>query len=182
MSTVRSPVPAEAQPLASPRLRTLPARPTVLTRLRVAIHRDALDTALAAGADPSRQLELAIRAAQLERPRHRRALAKTLRRCVVESRAPLPPVRATPVVIARKQIREQADDVLALAARLDRAEPAQVKGIAIAQRLVTDALESPLYKASDAGSIARLTREAAVSMDDPAAVLSGGSRLPRRAA
>jgi hypothetical protein len=71
-------------------------------------------------------------------------------------------------VIARKQILAHADDVLALADRLDSPQPAHATGIAIAQRLITDALESPLYVTSEPDALSRVSRRAVAEMDDPA--------------
>lgn len=151
----------------------------ILVRVRAAVDRDSLDTALAWGANPTSRPELAIRAAQLVRPRHRRAVARTLRGVVAEASGPPPPVRATAVLICRKQIRATAADLLALADRVDSPRLAYATGIAIAQRLITDALASPLYVASDAGSLARLAEQAVASMDDPTEHLLGDLRPPR---
>jgi hypothetical protein len=84
------------------------------------------------------------------------------------------------VVIRRNQIRAEAADLLALAGRLDSPRLAYASGIAIAQRLITDVLESPLYVASDPGSLADLAQQAAAAMDNPTVHLSGGLRSPRR--
>jgi len=75
------------------------------------------------------------------------------------------------VVIRRHQIRAQADDLLALAGRLDSSRLAYATGIAIAQRLITDVLESPQYVACDAGRLGHCAQQAVASMDDPTAQL-----------
>ena len=160
--------------LAASLTRSADGRSAVLMRLRVLASRDALDTALAQGADPASRPELAIRATQLVRPRHRPALARTFRGFVAEASRPSAPARSTAVVICRNQIRAQADDLLALAGRLDDPRLAYATGIAIAQRLITDVLESPLYVACDAGRLGHLVLQAAASMDDPEVHLSGG--------
>lgn len=170
MSTVSKPAYGAAAPLAPSRPRRGHPRSATVTRLRVATHRNALDAALAGGSERTRQPELAMRAAQLERPRHRRALARTLRAFVDEASGPRPPARATAVVISRAEIRAQADSVLALAARLDSAQPAGAAGIAIAQRLVTDALASPLYVSRNPMLLTALVDAAIAKMDaDPTA-------------
>jgi hypothetical protein len=145
----------------------------ILVRLRVVAARDGLDTALAQGADPCLERELAIRAAQLVRPRHRRALARAFRGVVAEASRP-PSVRSTAAVICRHQIRAHAADLLALAGRLDNPRLAYATGIAIAQRLITDVLESPLYVECDAGKLGHLIQQAIASMDDPTVHLPGG--------
>jgi hypothetical protein len=152
----------------------------ILARLRVVVARDALDTALARGADPASRLELAIRAAQLVRPRHRRALAGALRGFVAEASGQPPPVRSTAVRICRNQIRANAADLLALADRLVSPRLAYATGIAIAQRLITDVPESPLYVACDAARLAHVTQQALAGMDDPEVHLERGFSSARR--
>jgi hypothetical protein len=173
MSTLRRPAYGEAGVLRPGRPRRRYPRSAAVVRLRVAVSRDALDTALARGADRTHRPDLAMRAAQLQRRRHRRALARTLRHVVAEARGPRSPVRATAVIIARAQVADHGDDVLALAERLDSPQPAQAAGIAIAQRLVTDALRSPLYVISEPDTLKRLTRQAVANMDDPAGQVLG---------
>lgn len=148
---------------------TVPVRPSASLRLKVAIRRNALDAALAQGADINARPELALRAAQLQRPRHRRTLARTLRRVVAEACGPRPPVRATAVIIARSQIRAQRDDLLALADRLESRQPTRAAGVAIVQRLITDAIRSPLYVESDPRTLQELARNAGLRMDAVAA-------------
>ena len=167
MSTLRSP--ALGNTAATPvGPRRQGALSTTLLRLRVATHHDLLDSLLARGADPTGQRALAMRAAQLGSRRHRRTLARTLRRTVEEAGASRPPARATVVVIARAQIRAAAGDVLALADRLDSAQPARPAGVVIAQRLLTDALDSPLYVQAERGALGRWSRLAVATMDAPA--------------
>lgn len=144
-------------------------RPSTSLRLKVAIGRDALDAALAQGADINARPELALRAAQLQHLRHRRTLARTLRRVVAEACGPRPPVRATAVIIARPQIRAQRDDLLALADRLESPQPTRAVGVAIVQRLITDAIRSPLYVESDPRTLQGLARDAGLKMDAAAA-------------
>jgi len=138
-----------------------------ILRLRVGVLHDSLDSALARGADPASRPALAVRATQLERPRHRRTLARTLRRVVNEATGPRPAARATAVVIARKQILAHADDVLQLAVRLDCPFPADPAGIAIAQLLVTDAVASPLYVGAGRSALDHVCRQAVLQMGDP---------------
>ena len=138
-----------------------------ILRLRVAARHDLLDSALARGEDPASRPALAVRATQLERPRHRRALARTLRRVVDEATGPRPVARPIAVVIARNQILAHANDVLELAVRLDCPHPAHPTGIAIAQRLVTDADESPLYVEEERSALTHVCRQAVMQMGDP---------------
>jgi hypothetical protein len=146
----------------------------IFLRIRVVVACDALDTALAQGADPARRPELAIRAAQLVRPGIAVRLPGHFRGVVAEASRPPIPIRSTAVVICRHQIRAQADDLLALADRLDSPRLAYATGIAIAQRLITDAVASPLHVARDAGTLGHLAQRAVAGMDDPTVHLSGG--------
>jgi hypothetical protein len=173
VSTLSGPAYGEAGARAPSRFPTRHPRAATLVRLRVAAGRDVLDTMLAHGANRASLPELALRAAQLERPRHRRALARTLRRVVVEATGSRPPARATAVTIARRQILAQRDGVLALAERLDSPQPAHAAGIAIAQRLVTDALRSPLYVETQSETLGPLARQAVANMDAAARHPSG---------
>ena len=170
MSTVPKPAYGGTAPLAPSRRRAGHLRSATVTRLRAATHRNALDAALAGGSERTRRPELAMRAAQLERPRHRRSLARTLRGFVDEATGPRPPARATAIVISREEIRAQADSLLALAARLDSQQPARAPGVAIAQRLVTDAIASPLYVAGDPKLLGALAHAAIAKMDGDEAV------------
>jgi hypothetical protein len=166
VSTLSSTADRHARTLAPRR----PGKPSALfavLRLRVAVRRDSLDSALARGADPASRPQLAMRAAQLERPRHRRTLARTLRRVVDEATGPRPAARATADVIARKQILAHANDVLELAVRLDCPHPAHPMGIAIARQLVTRADESPLYLEAERSALTDACRQAVIQMGDP---------------
>ena len=167
MSTLTSPVYSDAYTLTRHRPRKRSALSVTLLRLRVGVHHDSLDDALARGADPASQPQLVMRAAQLERPRHRRTLARTLRRVVDEATGPRAAARPTAVVIARKQVLAHANDVLELAVRLDCPHPAHPTGIAIAQQLVTDAIESPLYVEGERFALNHACRRAVMQMGDP---------------
>jgi len=154
--------PLIAYPTTSPAMRRRPrALRRLAVRLRVATHHETLDVELALGADPRGRRDLALRADQLERMRHRRSLARTLRRIVAEAACPPSVARAHPVPIHRSQVRTDAADLIALADRLVFPQPASsVAGIAIAQRLVTDGLTSPLYNACEPHTLRRLARHA----------------------
>jgi hypothetical protein len=116
-----------------------------VVRLHVATGHDALDAQLAAGASRLSRPELALRAAQLERPQQRRALARTLRLVVSEARGARPPLCASPVVVAPEGVRAHARELLALADRLEAPGPARARGVAIVRQLITDVQSSPLY-------------------------------------
>ncbi len=126
--------------------------------VRTAIGREALDTALVQGADRASRPELALRAAQLERPEHRRALSGAVRRLVSQDCG-----------------RNSRGELLALADRLDSPKPAAAAGIAIAGRLVGNVLPSRLCAESDPRMVAELVRSALVTMDDERAGRGLGS-------
>jgi hypothetical protein len=167
VSSLASPAYRDARTLAPRRPRKRGVLSATVLRLRVAVRHDALDSALARGADPDGRPQLAMRAAQLERPRHRRTLARTLRRAVDDATGPRPAARTTAVVIARKQILAHANDVLELAVRLDCPHPAHPTGLAIARQLVTDAVESPLYVEHERSALTAVCRQAVMQMGDP---------------
>jgi hypothetical protein len=65
----------------------------------------------------------------------------------------------------RGQIRAGADDLLAAAERIASREPTDASGIALAQWLITNVFESPLYVESDDEAVSRLSRRAIARMD-----------------
>lgn len=144
----------------------------VLTHVRVALNRAALEAQLAAGLNPRRTPELSLRATQLAARRRRRALARTLRGIVAEACEPRPPARAVAVIIARDQVRSAADDLLALAARLDSPRPAHACGIAAVRLLITDGTSSPFYVDTAPGVVERRARAALADMDRPIPVVA----------
>jgi hypothetical protein len=136
-------------------------------RLRVAMHRASLDAQLAGGADPLDRPELALRAVQLQSRHERQTLAQMLRRIVAEAGGPLRPIQTTPVILARRAIRSEQDELLALAQRLESSGGAHVQGIALAHVLVSDVSLSPIYLQSERGRIGELARQAIACMDGP---------------
>lgn len=126
--------------------------------VRTAIGREALDMALVQGADRASRPDLALRAAQLERPSHRRALSGAARRLVSQDAG-----------------RGSRDELLALADRLDSPKPASAAGIAIAGRLVGDVVPSRLCAKSDPRMVGQLVQSAVATMDDEQAALGLGS-------
>jgi hypothetical protein len=132
------------------------ARPdSVKLRLRVAIKRDALTRALAAGADPTSSPERALRARQLTSDRRRRQMIRTLRSTVAEARQPAM-TRARVSIINRRAVLEAEDAIQAMVARLRSPDPIAVKGMAMAERILTDGVSSPLYNPAEPGTLRRL--------------------------
>jgi hypothetical protein len=118
-------------------------------RLRALWSGPSLDAMLAAGADPASDRALALRAAHLRSPRHRRRLAGTLEQLVRASEADRRAGASAALPIAREGISEARDSVLALARVLRGAEGVEPRGVALAQQLLGDA-RSVLY--TDAAS------------------------------
>jgi hypothetical protein len=120
----------------------------VLTvRIRTHLRRRQLDEQLANGADLNASPERSLRAAQLTSPTVRLKLANALVEAVGDARMGyLGPLRAG---LRRRDaaIRESAEDLLALAARLRDGEPIDVRGAAMASRLLRDR-SSPFHRGS----------------------------------
>jgi hypothetical protein len=122
-----------------PAFKTVPPRdltPGLGVRTKTRLQRNQLDGKLAHGADSRTSPELSLRAAQLHSHRGRARLANALVEAVGESR------QGDPVTIRprphRAEVRANADELLALAARLRDDLPVDVRGAAMAARLVSD--------------------------------------------
>ena len=128
-----------------PEFRPVPARtrPSLAVRIRTRWKRDRLDKELSRGADPATSDELRLRAAQLRSPAVRARLANALVEELGDAR------RSEPMTLTarpqRTEVRDHADDLLALAERLRGDEPVHVRGVAMIARLVNDGA-SPLHR------------------------------------
>jgi hypothetical protein len=124
--------------------------PTRGLRLRTRWRRNRLDRELASGADPASSPELSLRAAQLQS----QAVRSRLANAIVEmlGRAHGPNLGRFTVAGERQnaEIREYADNLRALVARLRDDRPIDIQGAAMTARLVNDR-SSPLYRAGDQG-------------------------------
>jgi hypothetical protein len=146
------------------------ARRPLTLRLRTWWRRDRLDEELADGADPASTPELALRSTQLESRAVRARLANSIVELLGEAHGPNlgPFTRAGERQQA--EIREYADNLRALVARLRSDRPVDVQGAAMVARLVNDRT-SPLYGegAESLGSAvlsARLALDRSGSVDD----------------
>lgn len=116
-------------------------------RIRARLRRRTLDDELARGADPSASPERSLRAEQLRSPGERLKLANTLVEAVGGARVNhLGPFRAK-LRERDAAVRGSAEEVLALARRLRDGEPIDVRGAAMASRLLHDG-SSPFHGAS----------------------------------
>jgi hypothetical protein len=162
----------------SPRPSPWPApvaeRPSLRLRLRVALERDALDRALAGGAQATASSELAFRAARLMRERNCRGLARCLRLTVWEAEAGVSASRVTPRPVRRAEVLSARDALLSLAERLESAPPESPEGVAITERLLND-LRSPVFAWAEPGTVRRLAHLAVAAMDPPLPRQDGGA-------
>jgi hypothetical protein len=140
-----------------------PASASLTLRMRVAAGRGRLTRELAEGADPASSAELALRAAQLTSQRRSEELVRTLDRAIREAHTPHPP--APVVVISRRAVLGAEDAIEAMIARLGYAEPVQAQGMAIAEQMITDGVESPLYSSDDPGALRRRVLVALEALD-----------------
>jgi hypothetical protein len=141
--------------------------PTLTLRMRTRWRRDRLDDELASGADPASSPELSLRAAQLKSREVRLRLANA----IVEKlgRAHEPNLgRFTPAGYRQHaEVREYADNLRALVARLRDDRPIDLQGAAMTARLVNDRT-SPLHRhGSDSLGSAVLSARLALDRSAP---------------
>jgi hypothetical protein len=120
-------------------------------RIRVRWSHWSLDASLVLGIDPASDPALAVRAAQLRSPRHRRRLAAWVERLAREPDAPVGGISAA-VPIAHAQVAEARDSLLYLADLLRHADEVRARGIAMVERLLSDA-SSVIYMDSARGAL-----------------------------
>ena len=133
-------------------------------RLRATFRRSELTRVLAEGADPAASPELALRAGQLTSARNRRMLARALRRTIDEAHRP-PLARSRAVIIRRGAVLEAEDAIRTMIARLASPHPVQAQGMAMAERIITNADGSPLYNPAERGALQREITVATAAME-----------------
>jgi hypothetical protein len=158
--------PGAATDRRNARLGSAGERPPLGLRWRVALRRDALDRALAGGAEPTASAELALRAARLVRARNCRGLARAVRLAVWEAEAGVSALRVSARPVRRGEVLSAREALVSLAEQLESARPHSPEGVAIAQRLFTE-LRSPLFEWAEPGTVRRLARLAVAAMDPP---------------
>jgi hypothetical protein len=136
---------------------------SLLVRARVGTQRGELTRALAEGADPGSRPELALCAARLTGKRSRRTLARTLRWTIAEAHQPAI-TRARVVIIRRGEVLNAELAITAMIERLESSEPVCPEGMAIAERLLTNADDSPLYNPAGPGMLRRRVLAATAAM------------------
>jgi hypothetical protein len=130
-----------------------PSRRALGKRLRTWWERDELDDQLAHGFDIEATPELRLRAAQLVSCTGRVELANAVETVVREDRG------------RRAAIRASADDLLALAQRLQDERPIGVRGAAMTRRLLTDHATSSLYRPDVESPLQKAVRSARLALD-----------------
>jgi hypothetical protein len=106
--------------------------PTLGVRLRTRWRRNRLDDELASGADPASSAELTLRAGELQSQAVRSRLANAI-------------MEMLDGAYGHAEIREYADNLMALVGRLRDEGPIDIQGTAITARLVNDRT-SPLHR------------------------------------
>jgi hypothetical protein len=133
-------------------------------RTRVAMHRHGLTRALAEGTDPTARPELSLRAAQLTSDRNRRGLARTLRRVINEANeTAINPFRVA--LIRRQAVLEAQGAIGTMIQRLNSPRPVCAEGMAMAERIITNADCSPLYNPSEPSTLRRQILVATEALD-----------------
>jgi hypothetical protein len=140
---------AASQRVVARQKRLRPRAPLVL-RARVMLKRRTLDGLLAAGADPSWEPELSLRAVQITGLRSRRALAEGFARAVCEAHAP--PRWSCTAPLDRPAVRGAAPELRTLAAGLTLEAPVAAQGVALAAQLLRNP-SSPLYLPGDTDAL-----------------------------
>ena len=152
-------------PLLRPYPRSAAGRqPGFALRIRTRWRRRDLDEALSQGADPATSDELGLRAAQLRSPAVRSRFARALVKTLDDARGPEPfSIRLQP---HRAEIRDCADDVLALVLRLSDEQPVDVRGTAMTSLLLT--LGSSPLDPDSGQDLRHAVRSARLALDNAA--------------
>lgn len=145
-----------ADPGSSP---IVDGRPALTVRLQTRLQHARLDEELSRGADPATSPKHDLRAAQLRSPAVRNRLANRLVLAVGEARGQGQELRSAKHRKQRAEVRDCADEILTLAARLRERTPIGVRALAMAARLVADR-KGPLYRTGgpDLREVLRATR------------------------
>lgn len=140
-------------------------------RLSTWLHRSALDEQIARGVDTESDERLALRASQLlsrgERDRLARGVERTLE--LAGHAAEAQSTRTGAVLSSRvplrvAEIRDCADDINALMARLRGEEPIDAQGVAMTKRLLTGGA-SPLYYRRSPVTLRHALRSARLALE-----------------
>jgi hypothetical protein len=131
-------------------------------RLRAGWARNELDRRLADGADPSGDPVLQARAQRLIGPAHRARLAAGLERVVAAADDPATTLSSA-APVRREPVRGARHELMGLAGELRHMPAPRPRGVAIAERLLTEP-SSVLFTASSPDEVARAARDAVDNM------------------
>jgi hypothetical protein len=120
--------------------------------IRVQWSHRSLDDRLVAGSDQASDPALAMRAARLRSARYRRRLAASIERLMQEPRADRWSGMSAAVPVVRDQVTAARDSLSLLARMLRGAEDVRPRGVAMVERLLTDA-NSVVYTDSARGAL-----------------------------
>jgi len=129
------------------------------------IHRAKLGRMLADGADPAASPALAVRARQITRISHRRALAEGFEKALAVAEGPRPRLSSA-VTPAKYEVRAARAALLALCHELRERASVEPAGVALAEQLLTDGA-SPLYIECRNDALWHALRRATAALDRP---------------
>jgi hypothetical protein len=121
-----------------------PPSPRLLTRLRVAMHRSALDRALAEGTPPQGSAELSLRARRLVSRQNRAMLGGAIGRMLVDARPDRAGRWSATVPLNQSEITAARTLLLRIQAVLELEGPVYCQGVAMLAGLLGDGA-SPFY-------------------------------------
>ncbi|WP_454790415.1 hypothetical protein [Mycolicibacterium lutetiense] len=132
-----------ATPATSVRRASVPCRPSIRARLTARIRSGRLDAMLAVGAPTPPCSPIAARAARLTSISEREAVARALRRCVLDA-ANDTILWSSRIPLHRKNIAASEATIDAITLRLHSPLPVEARGMARLNRVLNDGL-GPLY-------------------------------------
>lgn len=145
--------------------------------LKVLWSHRSLDAELALGIDPASDPALAMRAAQLSSPRHRRRLAEWIERLVGDSEEDRLNAPSAAVPVVRQGVAEARESLLRMADLLRNGEGLRPRGIAAAERLLTFG-GSALYTDTAPGAVELQARAVVDWLGDDSSAWSSASATP----
>jgi hypothetical protein len=134
-------------------------------RLKVYLTRGRLDRQLAAGHAQDSAAELTLRARHLTNPRTQRDIARNLRGVVRYADRQKGRSGISCVVISSSSVKGGRAALCELAEQLERAAPANPRGVVLAQALLTDG-NSPLFNPSSERTVTEAAREVQDALDE----------------
>jgi hypothetical protein len=144
--------------------RTTRARVPLALRVKVYLSRGRLDREIAAGHGANAKTERALRIEQLTRPRAQRELARCLRGVIEYADRHGSRRMNSAVMVEPAAVRQGRCALLELTERLERAGPANPRGVVLATRMLTDG-RSPLFDRNAEQTVAEAAAEVMEGLD-----------------